>query len=116
LSEQNRNCSHFGWVLEFDLVATLFSASECSKELKVLSQSDNIVLWKVDNAEKNDGHSQSLGLWQSNQWKIPKSSRQAGFDAACLFEDHGKNPGCPGNLRCKARPSDGCVQRFGPKT
>jgi hypothetical protein len=69
----------------------------------VLSQSDNIVLWKVDNAEEYDGHSQSLGLWQSNQWKIPRSSRQAGFDAACLFEDHGKNIFRVVQVTCGAR-------------
>jgi hypothetical protein len=86
LSATNRNRSHFGWVLEFDFVNKLFAAADSSKQLTVNDQSNALVAWQVSKAENFDGSAQTLKPWELDHWMIPNSSRQAGFDAACLFQ------------------------------
>eukprot|EP00291_Cryptomonas_curvata_P008108 CAMPEP_0172188552 /NCGR_PEP_ID=MMETSP1050-20130122/21999_1 /TAXON_ID=233186 /ORGANISM="Cryptomonas curvata, Strain CCAP979/52" /LENGTH=515 /DNA_ID=CAMNT_0012863083 /DNA_START=572 /DNA_END=2119 /DNA_ORIENTATION=+ len=86
LSAENRNRSHFGWVLELDFVTKLRAAAEDSMQLTVQDLSNAVVPWKVSGVENFDGSAQTLKRWELDHWMIPKSSRQPGFDAACLTQ------------------------------
>jgi hypothetical protein len=86
LSVRTRNRSHFGWVLEFDFHGKLFAAVTGLQQVVVQDQSNTLIPWRVSHAERFDGNSEISAPWEFDNWKIPFSNRQAGFDAACLVQ------------------------------
>jgi hypothetical protein len=91
LSTQNRNISHFGWVLELDFALRLVAAANGSNQFPFLDEFNSPVSWKVSNTEYFDESAQILESWALDHWKIPNSTRRAGFDAACLFQTNSMN-------------------------
>eukprot|EP00291_Cryptomonas_curvata_P027183 CAMPEP_0172158370 /NCGR_PEP_ID=MMETSP1050-20130122/4333_1 /TAXON_ID=233186 /ORGANISM="Cryptomonas curvata, Strain CCAP979/52" /LENGTH=605 /DNA_ID=CAMNT_0012827751 /DNA_START=132 /DNA_END=1950 /DNA_ORIENTATION=+ len=89
LAEKHKNPAFLGWVVQFDFFDQLKiveSLSQGQNKISVFDADKTSEEWTVNKVINFDSKAGKLNPdhWQVNNWMLPDTWNQAGYDAACL--------------------------------